>query len=57
MRVATPDHVIRTRGHPMLLPAATVNGGREALDAAVQDYSTEYTRYFDEFSGTLPQRR
>ena len=48
--VATPDHVIRTKAHPMLLPAATVNGGREALDAAVQDYSTEYTRYFDEFA-------
>ena len=54
--VATPDHVIRTKAHPMLLPAATVNGGREALDA-VQDYSTEYTRYFDESPGTLPQKR
>ena len=55
--VATPDHVIRTKAHPMLLPAAIVNGGRKALDAAVQGYTTEYIRYFDEFSGTLPQRR
>ena len=48
--VATPDHVIRTKAHPMLLPAAARKRGREALDAAVQDYSTEYKRYFDEFS-------
>lgn len=48
--VATPDHVIRTKAHPMLLPAAAVKSGRTALAAAVQAYSAEYKRYFDEFA-------
>jgi len=49
--VATPDHVIRTKAHPMLLPAAAVGGGREMLAESVRAYIEEYTRYFDDFSG------
>ena len=45
--VATPDHVIRTKGHPLWLDRATLAGGKPAIDAAVATYKTRYTAYFD----------
>ena len=44
--VATPDHVIRTKGHPLVLDAATVAGGAGAIAAAVDRFVTGYTAYF-----------
>ena len=44
--VATPDHVIRTKGFPLLLDAATLAGGPEAIRAAVADFIADYGRYF-----------
>ena len=44
--VATPDHVIRTKGHPLYLDRATLARGRPAIDAAVQAFANRYTAYF-----------
>lgn len=46
--VATPDHVIRTKGHPLWLDRATLAGGKPAIDAAVADYAARYITYFTE---------
>jgi len=45
--VATPDHVIRTKGHPLILTRATLAGGAEAIRAAVSAFSARYKAYFD----------
>ncbi len=45
--VATPDHVIRTKGHPLVLTQQDVAGGPEAIAKAVDGFVTDYTAYFD----------
>jgi len=45
--VATPDHVIRTRGTPLLLDRDTQAGGRAAIRAAVADWSARYRTCFE----------
>ena len=45
--VATPDHVIRTKGHPLHLDRATVAAGPEAVSAAVAGFVRQYKAYFD----------
>lgn len=45
--VATPDHVIRTKGHPLVLDGATVAGGAGAIAAAVERFVAGYIAYFD----------
>jgi len=44
--VATPDHVIRTKNHPLLLDAGTLAGGRAAIAAAVDAFINEYAACF-----------
>ncbi|EEW25257.1 bifunctional aldolase/short-chain dehydrogenase [Rhodobacter ferrooxidans] len=44
--VATPDHVIRTKGKPLLLDDAVLAGGSAAIAAAVKDFARRYTAYF-----------
>lgn len=44
--VATPDHVIRTKGHPLLLTAATLAAGSEAIRAEVTGFVDRYRAYF-----------
>lgn len=45
--VATPDHVIRTKGAPLIAPVAESPAGwSSALDAALGDFIAEYDRYF-----------
>ena len=44
--VATPDHVIRTKGHPLWLDAATIAGGADAVTDALQGFVTRYRAYF-----------
>ncbi|MBC7154208.1 MAG: bifunctional aldolase/short-chain dehydrogenase [Rhodobacteraceae bacterium] len=44
--VATPDHVIRTKGHPLLLTRATLAGGPEAIKAEVDGFAARYHAYF-----------
>lgn len=54
--VATPDHVIRTKNHPLHLTTEILAGGRESVARAVDDYIARYTAYFDtnaaRFGGT-----
>ena len=45
--VATPDHVIRTKGHPLILDTATLAGGAPAISAAVDGFVAAYKAYFD----------
>jgi rhamnose utilization protein RhaD (predicted bifunctional aldolase and dehydrogenase)/NAD(P)-dependent dehydrogenase (short-subunit alcohol dehydrogenase family) len=46
--VATPDHVIRTKRAPLVLPpvAADLPAWRQAADAALQAYIADYKAYF-----------
>lgn len=44
--VATPDHVIRTKGTPLLLSPETIAGGRAAIDVAVVAFADAYRAYF-----------
>lgn len=44
--VATPDHVIRTKGHPLVLSAADVAGGAEAIGLKVAEFRETYLSYF-----------
>ncbi|HYM31205.1 MAG TPA: bifunctional aldolase/short-chain dehydrogenase [Candidatus Cybelea sp.] len=47
--VVTPDHVIRTKARPMILPApeaGRLNEFRAAARAAVETYAGEYNAYF-----------
>jgi len=45
--VATPDHVIRTKNHPLHLTADMLAGGKSAIAQAVDAYIAAYTVYFD----------
>ncbi len=44
--VPTPDHVIRTKGSPLLLSEAELDKGRPAIDKAVAAYVAKYQDYF-----------
>ena len=44
--VATPDHVIRTKGNPLQLTAATLTAGSEAIRAEVTAFADRYRAYF-----------
>lgn len=45
--VATPDHVIRTKGHPLHLTRADVARGPEAISAVVDRFVADYIDYFE----------
>lgn len=45
--VATPDHVIRTKGHPLLLDRSTLAKGAEAMRTATLAFAEDYRAYFD----------
>jgi rhamnose utilization protein RhaD (predicted bifunctional aldolase and dehydrogenase)/NAD(P)-dependent dehydrogenase (short-subunit alcohol dehydrogenase family) len=47
--VSTPDHVIRTKGWPVLLPAAQTDGAawRAQAAAALAGFQDRYAAYFD----------
>mgnify|MGYP006426030357 CR=1 FL=1 len=45
--VATPDHVIRTKGSPLLLDRSVQAGGRVAIMREVADYADRYRAYFE----------
>jgi rhamnose utilization protein RhaD (predicted bifunctional aldolase and dehydrogenase)/NAD(P)-dependent dehydrogenase (short-subunit alcohol dehydrogenase family) len=44
--VATPDHVIRTKGWPLVLEASDLASG-EVLDGKIADFVSRYRAYFD----------
>lgn len=45
--MASPDHVLRTKGKPLVLDRATLEGGRDAIVAKVQEFERDYRAYFD----------
>ena len=45
--VSTPDHVIRVKAGPVVLPAAGVSGWREGADAALAAFAADYRAYFE----------
>jgi NAD(P)-dependent dehydrogenase (short-subunit alcohol dehydrogenase family) len=58
--VATPDHVIRTKAHPLVLPVAPAAGDRAALEAwsaalapALQAYAANYQASFERQNGRV----
>jgi NAD(P)-dependent dehydrogenase (short-subunit alcohol dehydrogenase family) len=58
--VATPDHVIRTKAHPLVLPAAPAAGDAAALEAwsaalapALQAYAANYQATFERQNGRV----
>ena len=48
--VATPDHVIRTKAHPLLLEFDDVNKSRHALIELINSYVADYKSYFQRCS-------
>ena len=45
--VGTPDHVIRTKNYPLHLTREILDGGKAAIEKAVDGYIAEYTQYFE----------
>lgn len=54
--VASPDHVIRIKGRPLVLTRADLDGGRAAIEAAIARFIAEYRAYFDRQSARVPGR-
>jgi NAD(P)-dependent dehydrogenase (short-subunit alcohol dehydrogenase family) len=48
---ATPDHVIRTKGFPLVL------SGPAAIDAAVRDFAADYRAYFERQAPRAAQQK
>ncbi|MGD1888227.1 MAG: bifunctional aldolase/short-chain dehydrogenase [Cohaesibacteraceae bacterium] len=44
--VASPDHVIRTKGQPLVLTTEDVAGGRETLTKKITAYRQDYEAFF-----------
>ena len=53
--VATPDHVIRIKAHPLLLSKDDVDGDADGLADRIQEFVSTYSAYFDAFSKTADQ--
>jgi rhamnose utilization protein RhaD (predicted bifunctional aldolase and dehydrogenase)/NAD(P)-dependent dehydrogenase (short-subunit alcohol dehydrogenase family) len=52
--VVTPDHVIRMKGKPLLLPApeaGKLNEWRQTAEAALNDFAADYDAYFARNNG------
>jgi rhamnose utilization protein RhaD (predicted bifunctional aldolase and dehydrogenase)/NAD(P)-dependent dehydrogenase (short-subunit alcohol dehydrogenase family) len=55
--VATPDHTIRTKNYPLIVPppdAADLVGFERAVRDAVAGFAAEYARYFTRRNATQP---
>ena len=44
--VATPDHVIRTKGHPLLLTGDILSQGKTGIKTAITKFIQDYKDYF-----------
>jgi len=49
--VATPDHVIRTKPHPLLLRSADIKKGKPQIVKCIKAYIKGYEKYFARHSG------
>ncbi|MDA7963516.1 bifunctional aldolase/short-chain dehydrogenase [Ruegeria sp.] len=45
--MASPDHVLRTKGCPLVLRAEDLSGGRARIKEKVEDFAKTYRAYFD----------
>ncbi|MCR9135503.1 MAG: bifunctional aldolase/short-chain dehydrogenase [Alphaproteobacteria bacterium] len=45
--MASPDHVLRTKGWPLVLRKSVWSRGRDAIVDAVQEFEQKYRAYFD----------
>lgn len=45
--VASPDHVLRTKRHPLVLDARTLRAGEKAIHTTVARFVEDYRAYFD----------
>jgi len=50
--VATPDHVIRIKAHPLLLDRNDYGSGRSALINKIENYIKDYKNYFELYSNS-----
>jgi len=56
--VATPDHTIRTKNYPMILPPPGPNGDfATVMRAAVDDFVAEYHAYFARHNAVSPVKK
>ena len=53
--VATPDHVIRIKAHPMLLSKNDIDGDAGGLAERIREFSASYSTYFEEYSQAAEQ--
>ena len=49
--VATPDHVVRIKAHPLLIKRNQIENSRGALIEKIKDYIKNYKKYFERYSG------
>ncbi|WP_216600336.1 bifunctional aldolase/short-chain dehydrogenase [Ruegeria atlantica] len=45
--MASPDHVLRTKGCPIVLRASDLSGGRSRIKAKVEEFAKDYRAYFE----------
>lgn len=45
--MASPDHVLRTKGSPLVLRAGDLEGGRDRIREKIQDFADNYRAYFE----------
>jgi rhamnose utilization protein RhaD (predicted bifunctional aldolase and dehydrogenase)/NAD(P)-dependent dehydrogenase (short-subunit alcohol dehydrogenase family) len=45
--MASPDHVLRTKGRPLVLMQSDIEQGRDRIKLKIEDFSTEYKAYFE----------
>ena len=50
--VATPDHVIRTKAHPLLLELNVVKKSRQGIAEHISSYVADYKSYFQRCAGS-----
>lgn len=55
--VATPDHVIRIKPKPLMLPQTVYQDGPKAIDDTVRAYVKGYKKYFDTWSVKVADKK
>ncbi len=53
--MASPDHVLRTKGCPLVLRASDLAAGRAQLKAKVEKFAEDYRAYFDRQAPTADE--
>jgi rhamnose utilization protein RhaD (predicted bifunctional aldolase and dehydrogenase)/NAD(P)-dependent dehydrogenase (short-subunit alcohol dehydrogenase family) len=45
--MASPDHVLRTKGQPLILTKQDLDGGKENIIGKIKKFAVDYRNYFD----------